>query len=1380
MNMFLSAKKLTLVVSLFATLIFSSCVKDSTKGGGASGGTAGAVNRVVGNNFTASTFTWNTATIINLDYTDLDGSLATSCSVDNLTNVSVTNSCSCSGAGICSVGVKAPLGYSGGGSFTFNVVSGGRTSTTGTASFTVIPLPSNSAPTVSSITPVSFNEDIQSIITLPYSDLDSDLATSCSISSLTNVTETQACSCDGSGICTVGVTGSLDHSGAASFQYSVVANSQASNSATATLAISAVNDVPTISTIVPQTTLENVATSAIAFTISDIDSALTCSAVVGSSSNTAIVSNANIVIGGTAPNCTVTVTPSNNAAGTLSITLIVTDTGTPLPAQTASSVFALTVDGTNTPPTISTIANQVTNEDLVMPAKSFTIGDLDSAVACSNVVGTSSNTAVVPNANIVIGGTAPNCTVTITPASNQSGSANITLTLTDIGTPLPAQIATTVFTLTVAPINDVPTISTIANQVTTEGVPTSSISFSIQDLDSTINCSDVIGTSNNTTLVANANIVIGGTAPNCTAILTPTANQNGVAAITLTLTDAGTPLPTLQAVSNFNLTVGATNSPPTISFIANASTDEDTNVFVDFTLDDIDSTPAMTCTSANLAVFSSSNGLLFPGVSGSDVVFSGTYPNCRATFIPVAEQSGSSNIVIRITDNGFPTPVITTDSNVFTITVSPINDNPVISTVLDQVVNKNIVTGSLSFTISDIDSVVSCSNVVGTSSNLSLVPNANIVIGGSAPNCTVTVTPDLNQTGTATITLLLTDIGTPLPAASASSSFLLTVNAFNSPPSIGTVANQIVNEDTSTAALSFVITDIDSSITCADVVGTSSDIIKVPNANIVIGGTAPNCTVTVTPAANQNGLSTITLTLTDLGTPLPAKTALTTFTLTINPINDAPVISSILSQNTDEDISSTEIAFTISDIDSAITCADVVGTSSNVTIVPNANIVIAGTAPNCSVVVTGGNNQNGTVSVTLTLTDLGTPMPALNATSVFTLGITPVPDLSGSLLMSGVASSFPSNTYARKMVFTSLTIDEAASAVDTCLSYDSNANSTLDSVEMCNVQNWLDVTSVIGASGTSNGSTWANFQMKDGANGAVFTAGETPLKKSCSVENKYWLSTKVINSNSRESNIISTTAWTFWEPTCLGTGLAQWLDATETSTITIATGVSSWTDKSANARTITQATTSKQPAYSATALGTGLPGVTFNGTSHILTRTAFAYAQGSASFFAVIKGAAPSATKYIFSEGRTASANNYYSPLLNSSTNKVGGRNVNNAGTSEFNASALSPILFDNTIRLVMTEDTGTSFYAYSNGTAQTQAITNYTRAASTIDLYVLGARWRTAAAASWFAGSIGEFIITNGVLIQADRQKLEAYSAHKWGTSANLPVSNPYKTTPP
>ena len=63
------------------------------------------------------------------------------------------------------------------------------------------------------------------------------------------------------------------------------------------------------------------------------------------------------------------------------------------------------------------------------------------------VSGTSSNTALVPAANLVFGGSGINRTLTVTPAANQSGSTTITVRVTDSG----GAATTDAFVLTVRP-----------------------------------------------------------------------------------------------------------------------------------------------------------------------------------------------------------------------------------------------------------------------------------------------------------------------------------------------------------------------------------------------------------------------------------------------------------------------------------------------------------------------------------------------------------------------------------------------------------------------------------------------------------------------------------------------------------------------------------------------------------------------------------------------------------------------------------------------------------------------------------------------------------------------------------------------------------------
>src|SRR5204862_185770 len=157
-----------------------------------------------------------------------------------------------------------------------------------------------------------------------------------------------------------------------------------------------------------------------------------------------------------------TVTPAANQFGTATITVMVTDAD----GGNSSDTFVLTVNSVNDNPTISDIANQATNEDTATGAIAFTVGDVETAAASLTVSGSSSDTTLVPNANIVFGGSGANRTVTITPAANQFGTTTITLTVTDAN----SGTSSDTFVLTVNSVNDNPTISDVTNKSTNQGI----------------------------------------------------------------------------------------------------------------------------------------------------------------------------------------------------------------------------------------------------------------------------------------------------------------------------------------------------------------------------------------------------------------------------------------------------------------------------------------------------------------------------------------------------------------------------------------------------------------------------------------------------------------------------------------------------------------------------------------------------------------------------------------------------------------------------------------------------------------------------------------------------------------------------------------------
>jgi hypothetical protein len=82
-------------------------------------------------------------------------------------------------------------------------------------------------------------------------------------------------------------------------------------------------------------------------------------------------------------------------------------------------------------PTISDIADITIAQDTVAGPVAITIGDDDTPADSLTLVASSRNTALVPDENVVFGGSAENRTMTITPVAGQSGQATIFVTVSD-------------------------------------------------------------------------------------------------------------------------------------------------------------------------------------------------------------------------------------------------------------------------------------------------------------------------------------------------------------------------------------------------------------------------------------------------------------------------------------------------------------------------------------------------------------------------------------------------------------------------------------------------------------------------------------------------------------------------------------------------------------------------------------------------------------------------------------------------------------------------------------------------------------------------------------------------------------------------------------
>lgn len=222
---------------------------------------------------------------------------------------------------------------------------------------------------------------------------------------------------------------------------------------------------------------------------------------------------------------------------------------------------------------------------------------------------------------------------------------------------------------------------------------------------------------------------------------------NGAHTVTATLQDP-TPFVRLDTAGLLNEVVtwnlNVSGQVPIISEVANQATDEDTATGeIPFTV--LDGTIPAT---SWVGSATSSNQAL---VAASGIVLTGTGASRSIQLTPVLNQSGTTTITLSVTSGG------NTATETFDLTVNPVNDPPTIGTINNQTILYNSSTGVLPFTINDPETAASALVVTAGSSDTHLVPEANIVLGGSGNSRTVSITPAAGQGGTATITLYVSD-----------------------------------------------------------------------------------------------------------------------------------------------------------------------------------------------------------------------------------------------------------------------------------------------------------------------------------------------------------------------------------------------------------------------------------------------------------------------------------------------------------------------------------------------------------------------------------------------------------------------------------------------
>lgn len=438
-------------------------------------------------------------------------------------------------------------------------------------------------------------------------------------------------------------------------------------------------------------------------------------------------------LSGTVNGTDLILTTTSDFNGTESLFLIASANG-----KSSFTSFDIVVDPVNDAPTLGAASNQSIQEDGQLTGVFMTFADIDTDASNLQFTATSSNESLIASSGIAISQSASGITLSANTVANASGSATITVNVSD-----GEFTASRSFTVTVLSVNDVPTVSstTIAN-ATEDAAYTQSLSSLFADVD---------GDALNYTLESNPDWL---SVSNGSLIGTPTNDHVGSTTFYITASDGSGG----SVRQQYSISVANTNDAPVVaSPAADITATEDvllSSLIASTVFNDVDGD--------NLTLSASFTGASWLSFNAITNRFTGT---------PGNDDVGTVNITITATD-----PDGATVSDDILLTVVNVNDNPTDLTVSALSIDENSTVGTSIGSLSTVDIDA------GDSFTYTLVSGTgssnNDLFDISSGSLITKAAIDFEANPTLSIRLKTTDSG----GASFEKSFTVTVNNVNEAP----------------------------------------------------------------------------------------------------------------------------------------------------------------------------------------------------------------------------------------------------------------------------------------------------------------------------------------------------------------------------------------------------------------------------------------------------------------------------------------------------------------------------------------------------------------------------------------------------------------------
>ncbi|HKQ40512.1 MAG TPA: immunoglobulin domain-containing protein, partial [Verrucomicrobiae bacterium] len=409
-----------------------------------------------------------------------------------------------------------------------------------------------------------------------------------------------------------------------------------------------------------------------------------------------------------------------------------------------------------------------------------------------------------------------------------------------------------------------PVIATIVDQLGQEDTLLT-VPLAISDPDDPLEVFQLSGVCNDTNLVPTTNLAFAVSGTNYALLIRGATNQFGTNVITVNVTDSAG----LSATTSFVLGLQAVNDYPEFLVpVGDQVISEDIPKTVFFEIGDVETPDTALIVGAR-----SYNQTLLPD---NLIGLGGTNHTRYIIIAPARNQYGTAVMEIRIRDEAG-----VRSTNLFTVTVQPVEDRPSISGIGDVTIPED---GELNanFTVDDVETLPADLVVRAESSNPALFSAGAFSFEATGNNRTLRARPMADQNGTSRITIFVEDQA----GLVASNAFLVTVDPVNDPPFVSAIPEIITPMDTTSAAVAFTVGDLESDATNLTVTAISTNTALAPLSGIQFGGSGSNLTVRVTPGTGQLGWMVLQVAVADTNGGVTTRE----FELTVHPTNGAPLI----------------------------------------------------------------------------------------------------------------------------------------------------------------------------------------------------------------------------------------------------------------------------------------------------------------------------------------------------------------------------------------------------------------------------------------------------------------------------------------------------------